>query len=87
MTRERMGFLKHADGALISYEVQQTKPNHTIYQGICDKFGIIPSEAVFLDDSPINIEGAKTFGLHTVLFTNYPSALEDLAKLPLAYGL
>ena len=87
MTRERMGFLKHADGALISYEVQQTKPNHTIYQAICDKFGIIPSEAVFLDDSPINIEGAKTFGLHTVLFTDYPSALEDLAKLPLAYGL
>ena len=86
-TKARMGFLRHADGALISYEVQQTKPSHAIYQAICDKYSINPSEAVFLDDSPINIDGAKEFGLHTVLFTDYASALEALSKLPLAYGL
>ena len=87
MTKPRMAFLKYTDGTLISYEVCQTKPNRGIYQAICDKFSIDPSEAVFLDDSSINIDGAKAFGLHTVLFTDYPSALEELAKLPLAYGL
>lgn len=81
-----MPFLKHADGQLISYEIQEVKPNAAIYQAICNKFSINPSEAVFIDDSTANIAGAKAFGLNTILFTDYEDAVAQLHALPLAYG-
>ena len=84
-SKERMPFLQYTDGQLISYEVKEVKPSTAIYQTLCDRFSIDPAQAVFLDDSPINIAGAKAFGLHTILFTDYADALKQLKALPLAY--
>ena len=86
-SKARMPFLQYVDGQLISYEIKEVKPSAAIYQALCDKFAISPQEAVFIDDSTINVAGAKVFGLHTVLFTTYPDALAQLKALPLAYGL
>lgn len=86
-SKDRMPFLKYADGQLISYEIKETKPSPVIYQALCDKFSIRPEQAVFLDDSAKNIAGAKDFGLHTIHFKGYEAALEELSILPLAYGI
>lgn len=86
-SKSRMPFLKYADGQLISYEIKETKPSPVIYRVLCDKFSIIPEEAVFLDDSAKNIAGAKAVGLHTIHFKEYEAALEELKMLPLAYGI
>ena len=86
-SKVHMPFLQYVDGQLISYEIQDIKPNATIYQAICDRFSIIPGKAVFLDDSPANIAGAKAFGLNTILFTTYQDALSQLKALPLEYGI
>lgn len=83
-SKERMPFLQYADGQLISYEVKEVKPSTAIYQTLCDRFSIDPAQAVFLDDSPINIAGAKAFGLHTILFTDHEDAAAQLQAL--AFG-
>ena len=82
-----MPFLQHVDGQLISYEIRKVKPTAAIYQAICDKFSITPSEAVFIDDSAANIAGATAFGLNTIHFTSYENTLMQLHELPLAFGL
>jgi len=79
-SRERMPFLDYVDGQLISYEIQQVKPSPAIYQALCDRFSIDPSNAVFIDDSAINIAGAQNFGLHTIHFTGYRDALTQLQQ-------
>ena len=85
-TKPRMPFLRYMDGQLISYEIREVKPSATIYQALCDKFHIDPSKAVFIDDSAVNIAGAKDFGLHAIHFTGYTDALAQLKALPMAYN-
>ncbi len=81
--KARMPFLQYVDGQLISYEVQKVKPSAAIYQILCDRFAIDPRQAIFIDDSTINIAGAKEFGLNTILFTGYDDAVAQLNALPL----
>jgi putative hydrolase of the HAD superfamily len=86
-SKVHMPFLQFVDGKLISYEIQEVKPNAAIYQTICDRFSINLNEAVFIDDSAANITGAQAFGLNTILFKTYEDAVDQLRKLPLAYGV
>ena len=84
-SKKNMPFLQYMDGQLISYEIREVKPSAAIYQALCDKFYIDPHKAVFIDDSAVNIAGAKDFGLHTIHFTSYADAIAQLEALPLAY--
>jgi putative hydrolase of the HAD superfamily len=74
-------FLPYIDGKIISYSVNYIKPEPEIYEALIKKYGINPSEAVFLDDVQANLEGAEHFGFHTVLFGDYNQALEALKSL------
>lgn len=64
--KPRFDFLEFADGALISYEVKEVKPDRVIYEAICDRYNIVPEKAVFLDDRPENTEAAIKFGMHAI---------------------
>ena len=77
-SKARMPFLDYVDGTLLSCQVQDVKPSAAIYQALCDRFQIDPGKAVFIDDSPLNIAGAKAFGLHTILFKDYADAVAQL---------
>lgn len=35
------------------------KPDPEIYEYLCDEYWLEPEESVFIDDRPVNIEGAK----------------------------
>ena len=85
-SKKYFDFLEYTDGSLISYEVKMLKPSFEIYDAICNKFGIIKENAVFLDDSAINIEGAREFGLNGIVFENLEGALKELEKLDLKYN-
>jgi epoxide hydrolase-like predicted phosphatase len=51
-----------------SSEVGMRKPNPAIYLYALDLLGgIPPGQAVFLDDAPGNVEGARRAGLHAIL--------------------
>lgn len=79
--KPRFDFLKYADGALISYEVKEVKPNRRIYELICERFGIIPENAVFLDDCSKNTEGAVAYGMHAITVESKEQADEALHAL------
>ena len=52
------------DGGVISCYDHVVKPQKEIYQLLCDRYGISPQRAVFIDDTLGNIEGANKFGMH-----------------------
>ncbi|MDF2539162.1 MAG: HAD-superfamily hydrolase subfamily variant 3 [Herbinix sp.] len=74
-------FYPCVDGGVISHEIQKVKPEPEMFEALIQKYGFNPKEAVFLDDMQVNLEGAKPFGIHTIQFIDYESALEELRKL------
>ena len=78
IARKHFNFLDLVDGAVISYEVGELKPDRAIFTALEEKYGLVPSECVFLDDSINNIKAAKTYGYRTVFFENRALAVKKL---------
>lgn len=76
-----LDFLSLTDGNIFSYTIQKIKPDEAIYMALCEKYGLIPEECVFLDDLPANIEGAKRVGMQGIIFTGLEDAIKELYKL------
>jgi 2-haloacid dehalogenase/putative hydrolase of the HAD superfamily len=55
---------------VISAETAVMKPDPRIYAQACERFGVSPGEAFFVDDSERNIAGAAALGFHTHHFTD-----------------
>lgn len=56
------------DGALISADVNLLKPDLKIYRIFLEKFGLKAQECVFIDDTPINVEGAIHESMQGIVF-------------------
>ena len=50
--------------AYYSQRLKLRKPNVEIYHEVIRRSGLEPSSAIFIDDNPHNIEGAREAGLH-----------------------
>jgi putative hydrolase of the HAD superfamily len=62
------------------------KPDPRIYLVACQRLGVEPSEAVFLDDLGSNLKGARALGMHTIKVdatTGAIDALEQALGIPL----
>lgn len=62
--------LQLMDGRIISSEEHLLKPDVAIYQCLCDRFHLSPSECLFTDDKLVNVEGAKAAGWQAIHFQN-----------------
>ena len=60
--------IKLADGCVFSARLGITKPDHRIFDHICKKYNLTPSETLFVDDSEKNIKASIEFGLQGYLF-------------------
>jgi epoxide hydrolase-like predicted phosphatase len=70
------------DAVVDSCEVGMRKPNPAIYLHALELLGVDdPSTAVFIDDAPGNVEGARKAGLHALLFEDAESCLTALDLL------
>ena len=47
---------------------------------MCDEYWLEPEESVFIDDRPVNIEGAKKCGIHGIVFRSYEQAKTELEE-------
>lgn len=67
----------------VSAELDELKPEATIYRIVADGLGIPLSRMVFVDNKPENVEGAEALGVTGHVFTT-PAALraflEELAR-------
>ncbi|HIG00312.1 MAG TPA: HAD family phosphatase [Myxococcales bacterium] len=55
------------------------KPDPRIYILTCERLGVTPSEAVFLDDIGSNLKAARALGMTTIKVDAPEQALEELA--------
>ena len=80
-TIEELSFVEDVDGAIFSYEVEAVKPEREIYESLFQKYGLEPTECVFLDDNRANIIAANELGMATILFHTKSQAEEELKSL------
>ncbi|EJE4174012.1 HAD family hydrolase [Vibrio rotiferianus] len=71
------------DGAIVSADVGMLKPQPEIYHSLLNKFELIASETVFIDDMLYNVEGAKSVGMHAIQFEDIGQCEKDLISLGL----
>lgn len=56
------------DGIVISAQIGIMKPNPESYTAILRRLGIVPTQALFVDDSLENVEGALALGMAAIRF-------------------
>lgn len=59
------------------------KPDPASFALVCARLGVEPADAVFIDDSIVNVTAANAFGMTALLFTGAEHLREDLAALGL----
>jgi len=74
-------FVSHVDGILASFEVGLEKPDPAIFHELESRFGILPAETVFLDDTAVNTASADKLGYHTITVKDPISAALALDEL------
>ena len=56
------------DGLMVSAEEKMLKPHYEIYHALFERFSLKPEECFFIDDNPVNIEGAACCGMAGTVF-------------------
>ena len=76
------GLFDLVDGMVLSYQVRKIKPYEGIYKELLNKYNLIPSECIFLDDRKENTDTANRLGIHgeNVEPNNYDSVVNSLKK-------
>lgn len=86
LTRPRLSFLDGFDGLVISGREGVVKPDPAIWLLLCERHGVDPASAVFIDDSPANVTAAAELGFTTVLFTSPGQLARELRTLGVLDG-
>ena len=63
-----------------SAKVGLRKPDPAIYLMTCEKLGVAPEQAVFLDDIGQNLKGARAVGMTTIRVDETLSAIDELEE-------
>ena len=71
---EYLGIARYLSFRTFSCYVGVFKPDRRMYLDALDKSGVSPNEAVFIDDSVHNLEGAAALGILPVLIAANPEA-------------
>lgn len=77
--RQEFAWLRHFTQLTWSCEVGMAKPDPAIYLYTCEKLGVAPADALFLDDREENVRGAEQVGLPALRFTSIDQLRRDLA--------
>ena len=59
---------EYFDGLMVSADEKLLKPQHEIFEALFQRFSLVPENCCFIDDSPLNIEGAWEVGLPGIVF-------------------
>ncbi|GAB4494934.1 MAG: HAD-IA family hydrolase [Saprospiraceae bacterium] len=73
-------FLHWFEGIVVSGDEKTRKPFADIYEILLDRYGVNPEEAVFIDDSLKNVEGAEAVGINGIHFQGVAQLRETLQE-------
>jgi epoxide hydrolase-like predicted phosphatase len=68
-TLSELGLSDCFDACVISAEIGVMKPDPGAYRAILDRVNVAPHNAIFIDDFPRNVEGARAVGMAAIHFT------------------
>ena len=74
-------FFALIDGGVFSYQERANKPEEKIYRALLERYSLVPSETVFIDDNEANVAGAQALGIRAVLFTDISSARRAVEEI------
>ncbi len=57
--------------------VKLAKPNPAIYELALERLGVLPEQAIFIDDSLVNVQAAAQLGIHAIHMDS-PEALDGV---------
>jgi epoxide hydrolase-like predicted phosphatase len=86
------GFEDLVDEIVYSHEAGMSKPDQRIYALACERLGIGPEDALFLDDSDVCCAGAREYGMQAVQHHGNAESIASIESLissggpPLARG-
>ncbi len=64
-----------------SFNDKVSKPDPLSFQKILERLSAIPEECIFIDDSEININSARSLGIYPILFTNAENLRTELSQV------
>lgn len=73
--RKNIPALRFFDGEFISADHHLLKPEPEIYRCFLEEFGLEGAECIFIDDTPLNVEGAVRCGFHGIVYHGGPDLL------------
>jgi FMN phosphatase YigB (HAD superfamily) len=73
------GYDRYFDVKIFSCVEKTVKPEGKIYLIALEKLKVKPQEAVFIDDKPKYVEGAKKVGINGILFKTAEQLRKELA--------
>jgi 2-haloacid dehalogenase len=73
--------LELLDDVVVSGRLGVLKPDPAIYLHALEVADATREQAVFVDDSPTNVEGARAVGLHALRFVDAEQVRAELARL------
>ena len=78
---ERFEFLGWFEAVVVSGEIGLVKPDPRIFRHLADLHRLEPASTVFIDDSPTNVESARSLGFAGLEFHDPPRLRQDLEAL------
>jgi len=80
---EMFDFLHWFDGRVVSGEEKMRKPEPAFYQILLDRYGLQPTDVIFIDDNLRNVKAAETMGIRSIRFESPAQLRQDLIDLSL----
>lgn len=76
--KDSFDFFRFFSGIVVSGEEKCAKPDERIFQILMRRYGLTPSESVFIDDAPENVEAACRIGFQGILFCSAEQLRDEL---------
>ena len=79
--RARISAIESLEHVYASHEIGFRKPEREAYLYVLEKMDVVPDRAVFIDDLPVNLDGARAVGMHVIHATEPAAVRAGLAEL------
>ena len=74
-------FLGWFEGIVVSGHERLKKPDPRIYERLLTRYDLPAARSVFIDDTPANVTGAESVGMHAIHFTGADALRKSLAAM------
>ena len=79
--RRKFKYINLVDKFILSYKLKMIKPDKKIFRTVIEKYKLVPSETLFVDDLKENCLAAEDTGMKTICYRNYRTFIKQFKKL------